>query len=269
VWHTIAYSDSTAAAQTNTSMPLLNDLGVVPSSLAGNAFLPSDFMLSWAMMMGLTVTRVRLDSGQLRVLGNPYLHPIIQAALPPTNPNICYYFKQPFKLPQREEIAAQRTNTTGVAERDTLLVGLHRDYQSWPGNNIWIVRATSTTATVANAWTNIGQPTMETTLPVGTYQHLWWDSQSTNGQCMRMVYPPTFGLRPGLPMMTAIGNRNPYDIYLGAFGAAGQFVNDVLPFMEVLANAADASYEMRWAIVRIMSNIGNMTPQGPLGLAGP
>lgn len=267
-WHTIAYSDSTSAAQTNSDMPFLSDLGIVPT-FNGHALLPGDFLLSAAMVLGLTVTRVRLDSGQLRVLGQPYLHPIIQAALPANNPNMVWYYKQPFRLPQREEIAVQRTNTTGVAERDTVILFLHKQYDPWPNGNIWIVRATSTTATVANAWTNIGQPTMETALPVGTYMLNWWDAQSTNGQALRWFFPLTSGLRPGLPMLTGIGNRNNYQIYEGVMGAAGPFVNDVLPFMEVLANGADNSFELRLAITRIAAGIGPMVPMGPLGLAGP
>lgn len=267
-WHTIAYTDSTSSAQTNSNQPFLSDLGVVPT-FNTHALLPGDFMLSAAMAMGLTVTRVRLDSGQLRVLGQPYIHPINQAALPANNPNLMWVFKQPFRLPQREEIAVQRTNTTAVAEQDTTLLWLHQSYTPWDPGNVWVVRATSTTATVANTWTNIGQPTMETALPVGTYSLHWWDAQSTNGQCLRWVFPPSFGLRPGMPMLTSIGNRNPYDLYLGAFGKAGEFVNDVLPFMEVLANGADASYELRLAIVRKASNIGSMVPMGPIGLAGP
>jgi hypothetical protein len=122
---------------------------------------------------------------------------------------------------------------------------------------------------VANAWTNIGQPTMETALPVGTYQMLFWDAQSTNGQCLRWFFPLTSGLRPGFAMLTSVANRNNYEWYEGVMGAAGPFVNDVLPFMEVLANGADASYELRIAITRIAAGIGPMTPMGPLGLAGP
>src|SRR5258708_1560391 len=98
MWHSIAYTDSTSAAQTNSDMPFLADLGVVPT-FNNHALLPWDVRLSWALAMGLTVSRMRLDSGQLRVLGQNYIHPINQAALPANNPNIAYWFKQPFKLP--------------------------------------------------------------------------------------------------------------------------------------------------------------------------
>lgn len=265
-WHTIAYRSVQAGAVTNFDTPFQNDLGIVPT-FNGHALLPGDFLLSAAMLFGATLTRARLDSGQLRVLGQPYLHPVNASILPANNPNICWYFKQPFKLPQREEIALQSTDT--AADTFGAFLFLHKTYDPWPAGNIWIVRATSTTATVAGAWTNIGQPTMETALPVGTYMLDWWDAQSANMQALRWFFPLTSGLRPGLPGLTSITNRNNYEIYEGVMGAAGPFVNDVLPFLEVFANAADASFELRLAITRIAAGIGPMVPMGPLGLAGP
>jgi hypothetical protein len=265
-WHIVAYSATTPLNSVNADTAFVSDLGVVPT-FNGHALLPGDFMLSFAVAMGATLSRARLDSGQLRVLGQPYIHPINPAVLPTANPNVAWWFRQPFKLPQREEIAAQLSN--GAAEVETVILGLHKSYDPWPAGNVWIVRFTNTTATVANKWTNIGQPTMETALPVGTYSMLWSDLQSANGQAHRWVFPPTVGLRPGFLSQTSVSNRNPYDYYEGVLGTMGQYVNDVLPFIEVLCNGADASYEGRMAIVRVQSSIGSMNPMGPLGVAGP
>jgi len=264
-WHNIAYFATNAAAATNADTAFVSDLGVVPT-FNGHALLPDNFMLTAAQAMGASLLRARLDSGQLRVLGQPYLHPVIAAAVPGSNPNTVWYFRAPFQLPQREEIAAQLTNNAGAPENETVGIWLHKSFDSWGPQNIWIVRATSTTATVANKWTNIGQPTMETALPVGTYTLLWWDAQSTNGQFLRWVFPPTSRLRPGMGMLTSIQNRQNNEVYQGVLGAAGQFVNDVLPFMEVLANAADASFELRLAIQRSSSMIGAPPAMGLPGL---
>ena len=266
LFHVMAYSQLFGAAQTNGDTTFVSDLGVVPT-FNNHALLPWSGRLVFAAAMGATLSRARFDSGQLRVLGNMHIFPIIPAAIPGTNPNVDWMVKQPVQLPQREEIAVQLTNT--AAEQDTVVVGVSQQVDPWPSGNIWIVRATSTTATVANKWTNIGQPTMETALPVGTYSILWSDAQSANGQAHRYIFPPAGGPRPGFLSLTSITNRNPPEYYMGWLGNLGYFVNDVLPFIEILANAADAAFEFRWAVVRTQASIGSMVGTGPLGIAGP
>jgi hypothetical protein len=193
--------------------------------------------------MGALLTRARFDSGNIRYYGNPYIRPINNAAIPGTNPNLMMLWDNPFVLPGREEIACQLSNSSGVAERETVGIFLLDSYQAAPAGPFWAVRFTGTTAVVANAW-SIEPFVLETALPSGSYWMVHMDVQSANGQFARMFFDTQFW-RPGLTMLNSLGNRQ-VDIWRpGILGTMNQvpFVNDRLPALEILANAADAAFE--------------------------
>jgi hypothetical protein len=220
----------------------LTDSGVL--YITNNHFLfQKPMTLVAAYASGASMSRARLDSGNLRYYGNPYIRPFNPALLPGTNPNIMMLWDNPFTLPAREEIAAQLSNTAGAPEREYLLMWLLDSYQAPPAGPFWCVRFTGTTAVVANAW-SIEPFVLETALPSGSYWMVDQDCQSTNLIGSRMFFDTQFW-RPGTIGFNAIGNRD-VDVWRpGILGTmnVNPFVNDRLPALEILANGADAAFE--------------------------
>jgi hypothetical protein len=241
-WHTCVYTASNGAAATNADTPALADSGV--AYITNNHFLFQDRMtLVAAYASGAALSRARLDSNNVRYYGNPYVRPINQAALPGTNPNVMILWDNPFVLPPREEIAAQLSNTAGAPEREYLAMWLMLAYQPAPSGPFWAIRFTGTTAVVANTW-SIEPYVLETGLASGTYNMVDLDCQSTNLVLARMFFDRQF-YRPGVLGFNTLGNRA-VDIWRpGILGVMNEnpFVNDRLPALELLANAADAAFE--------------------------
>jgi hypothetical protein len=116
-------------------------------------------------------------------------------------------------------------------------------YQATQPGPFWAVRFTGTTAVVANAW-SIEPFVLETGLPSGSYWMIDMDIQSTNCIAGRMFFDTQFW-RPGVLGFNALGNRD-VDVWRpGILGTmnVNAFVNDRLPALEILANAADAAFE--------------------------
>jgi hypothetical protein len=241
-WHTCIYTASNGAGATNADTPALTDSGVL--FIINNHFLfQKPMTLVAAYASGASMSRARLDSGNLRYYGNPYIRPFNPALLPGSNPNMMLLWDNPMILPAREEIAAQLSNTAGAPEREYLALFLMSNYMPATPGPFWAVRYTGSTAVVANTWT-IEPFVLETALPSGTYDMIDLDTQSTNGIMARMFFDTQF-YRPGTLMFNAIGNR---DVDVWRPGILGKmnvqpFVNDRLPALEILANAADAAFE--------------------------
>lgn len=247
-YHLAAYTASNGAGVTNADTPALTDSGVL--FIINNHFLfqvPMALLAAYAS--GAAMSRARLDSGNIRYYGNPYIRPFNPSLLPGTNPNIMALWDNPFILPAREEVAAQLSNTAGAPEREYLAMWLMptndpvNGYKPAPPGPFWCIRFTGTTPVVANAW-SIEPYVLETALPSGTYWMIDQDCQSANGILSRMFFDTQFW-RPGTLMFNAIGNRD-IDIWRpGILGTMNvqPFVNDRLPALEILANAADAAFE--------------------------
>jgi len=250
-WHTAAYTASNAAGATNADTAALTDSGVLYITNSHFLFQRPMVLLAIAAM-GANLTKARLDSGNIRYYGQPYIRPFILAATPGSNYNLMALWDNPFALPPREEIAAQLSNSAGAPEQETVLLFLQvastaaqpgEGYTPAPAGPYWAVRFTGTTAVTANKWT-IEPFTLETGLPSGVYWMIHLDCQSTNIQAARMFFDTQFW-RPGMIGLSVLSSRHPDFWRPGMLGTmnSAPFVNDRLPALEILANGADASFE--------------------------
>jgi hypothetical protein len=221
-------------------------------TISNNHFrLVDNMQLVGAAAMSATLIRARLDSPTLRIVGNPYILPSNTGVTPVAESRMANLYRYPYPMPPREELAMQATANPGTTENFTGLVWLSLGAVPIPPGRVQWVRITSTTAAVANAWTNIAL-TFETSLPSGYYSVIGSRAWSTNGQAHRLIFPGQVW-RPGYLSKVAAGNQDPPPNYNGDFGELGRFVNDN-PFQcEVLCNGTDNSHNLYVGLVPVGS----------------
>lgn len=213
-------------------------------------FVPSiNVRLMWAAMMSATLNRVRVATPKTRVVTNPYIRPIIEAAVPPSNPAVANWLDAPFSLNALEEIQLLATSGLGTGnENFTGLALVGTGVQPVPQGDFYRLRFTSTTAAVANKWSQLSV-TWQDTLPAGQYSVVGLEHESAGGQACRLIFNGQ-QYRPGTLSVTALANRQ-HDIFYGhRVGVLGNFLQTAMPIPEVLCNSADASHEGYLEVVR-------------------
>lgn len=241
-FHCAAYTAAAAFGATNNDTPAVSDDILF---IQNNHLFPThDMYMVAAATMGPAITRSALKSPKLNQITPQYLRPPILSATPLTNPNVAWWFQDPFKLNGQEEISNVISNNAGAGtDRETTIV-LLRDTPSIepvPQGDYFVSRFTSTAVATANAWTTVAV-TFEQQIPIGTYEVWQAEMQSANIQAFRIIFDNQY-YRPGFLGLTALSNRNPDQFYQGVLGAWGRFKTFSLPRFQVLCNAADASFE--------------------------
>lgn len=230
----------------DTDVPAITD-GIL--AITNGHFIPwIDLHLFAAYGSAVTLTRVKLTSGTIRQVNPTYIRPINANLLPPSNPNIAWYRRSPFRVRAHEELQALATDSAAGPNNAYVGVWLEDNYQAPPQGDIYVVRYTSTTAAVAQAWTQLAI-TFETGLPVGTYTVVDCTHQAANGIFNRMVFDNQY-LRPGSLCISAVANRLPYVTDRGAYGVWGQFSTYSLPRIEHINNGTDNSHEGYMSVVK-------------------
>jgi len=246
MFHLGAYTLATFQNTANTDIPALQD-GILV--IQNNHFiLPRDMKLYLAAAMSASLTRARLNSGTIRQINPAYIRPTAVTLLPPTDPNVMDLRDNPMVLAGAEEIQLEATGTSTVNEVLTGLIAISPGITPMPQGNITTVRATSTTAAVANVWTPV-QLTFETGLPVGEYAVVGCDYVATNALAFRLTFDNQFW-RPGWQGMATTGLRPHYAQLWGGMGEWGRFTNYSLPRMEVLNNSTDSTHTFFLQVIK-------------------
>lgn len=239
MWHLADYTVALGTTA-NTDVPALSD--DVLTILNSHFVLRREMKLLRAAAMSATLTRVRFASPTMRFYGQPFVRPVILAANPPTNPNVADYTDRPFILPAGEEIAIEATSAIAMGtERFHALVWLQSQMQPWPPGNVYVIRGTSTTAAVANTWTTLTL-TMDTALPSGAFALVHSEVIGTGAIAHRWIFDEQVD-RPGFLSLTTETNRQYWEDYKSSqWGIMGRFINTAMPRLQVLADAATASW---------------------------
>lgn len=246
MWHCAAYTASLGNVS-NTDTPAISDGIMVIQN--GHLLPQYDMLLHYAAGSGPNTDRIRIVSPSNRQITLPFIRPFNGAALPATDPNVADYRSNPFKIEGLEELAIETTTNAVGPSRITVLVGIGDPLTPVPRGNVFTMRGTSTTAAVANAWTQ-ATVTWADSLPQGDYLCVGAHVFSTNQLGSRLTFENQY-LRPGGQGVTALGNRSHYMFDKGGLGQWGRFRSVRMPNLEVLANAADASHEIYMDLVRV------------------
>lgn len=213
-------------------------------------FVPqTDMMLFAAAAMEATPSRVRIVTASLRIPSTPWLRPLITGTTPPNMPVLPDYRANPLTLKALEEIQIWATSAIAMGnENFTSLLFVGDTITPAPQGNIVTMRGTSTTAAVANKWTQLTM-TWQDTLPFGTYTIVGLIHYSANAQACRLVINGQLW-RPGALSVTALGNYSHPMFLKGGLGAWGSFRSTAMPIPEVLSNSTDATHEVYLEFVR-------------------
>lgn len=245
-WHVSAFTASLGSVTNNDTAALADGIILVQN----NHLLPQvDADIVFAYASGATLGRARLNSPKIRQINPAYIRPINVALSPANNPNLMLLRPGQLRVRGLEELAAEITTTGAGPAQSYVVIGMRGAYVPVPQGDVFNFRATSATAVVANTWTSVPL-TFETLPPVGTYAVVGCEVQSATGVCYRLTFDGQY-YRPGLPCITALGNRALWDTYYGTLGVFGFFRTTNLPRLEVVCTSADAAQEVYLECVRV------------------
>ena len=223
-------------------IPTLNQI-VAVAVLAENAVAP----------------RARLVSPSLRVLSRIMLSPVnvtTAAAVIPASPQrVIDRRSSPLALVIGEQLNLEIIANPAVAQRQGGIVWLADGPIVELAGKIFTVRATSATAAVVGAWTNVAV-TFDEDLPRGRYQLVGMKALSSGMIAARAVFVGGQGWRPGV-----LGNTNVNDLESpifrhGGMGVFGEFEDIEPPTMDVHATTADATQEFYLDLIQLRAGPG-------------
>jgi hypothetical protein len=202
------------------------------------------------MVLNANAIQARLTSPSLRQITPPQLVFIEPSLVPRTDPNYVDMLYNPLLVRGGEELAMQATgNSTATTTITGLVWFMDRPDPIPPQGDQITVLGTSTTAAVANSWTQIPY-TLGDQLPTGLYALISSLVTSTNAQAHRWIMDNMFW-RPGMGSCSATTNRQPLWMQPGVLGVMGNFRNTSLPRLEVLCNGTDSTHTVYMRLKRI------------------
>jgi hypothetical protein len=247
MFHTLANFVSISTTADTDVTPVQDDIVLIQNS---HFVFQDPVSLIMAAAMSANISRVKLSTPKTRQITNPFLRPLIGAAIPPTNPNVADYRSNPFHLKGQEELSFLATSSIAMGNENLTIVSSYLvTPDPTPQGDIYTLRGTSTTAAVANKWTSLSV-TWADNLPQGQYAAVGLQVESTNAQAARLIFQNQF-YRPGALSVTGLQNRSHDMFRYGNSGVYGRFIQTAMPTVQVLANAADATHEVYLDLIRI------------------
>lgn len=247
--HLLAYSGSVATTA-DTQLTGLVDPVITRSQTSGLYILQQRLMLLAALGMSPTANRVKLSSPTLRQVNIPYMRPILAAQRPDERCGLAWFADQPFMLPALEELGPLFTSDVNPGpETAYFLAWIADSIQPIPAGPVITVRATSSSAATAGAWT-LMNITLEQSLPNGNYALVGTEHYSTTAIAHRWaLFNQVF--RPGMISQQTVGAQQDFRLTTRRLGLLGTFNNTTIPQAEVLCTAADASHTFYMQIIPI------------------
>jgi len=156
---------------------------------------------------------------------------------------------RPLTIKGTESLKFTGSQTSGGALAFTQVALLRDTYENAPPGDLITFRGTSTTAGVANTWTAL-TTTWQEDLPAGRYAVVGGRLEGAAGYCWRLRAHDC-RLRPGaFTVADAEQTQNPKFRY-GRLGKWCDFLNTVLPTVEVLGSTTTAVWTTYLDLVRM------------------
>ncbi len=249
-FHTVAYSESIANL-TNTDINAALD--EVLTRRNSHLIFTDQFNLLAVWAFGPSLARARFANAQLTQLGQNHIWPVEVSATVPDDPAVMDLRANPMILPQNEELTLEVTNTAvGPAEHGAIMwLGAADWNQNEPGYlDRFITRATAVvTAGTDTTWTALAEMTFERDLLNGVYAVMGANVIAANGLAFRLRFPDAINyrgkqLRPG-GLVQDSAALAPWPPQFSGFGEWGRFHTFSPPEIQVFADAAGGTYEIR------------------------
>lgn len=251
-FHLLAYEEALAAGAAN------SDLDAVPDSefsQRNSHFIFTEMYNALAFYyQAASATLARLNVPSINAIGRHQIYPFFRSATIPSDWRVQDFRSYPMPLPENEELAIEGSNNLACGtENSTAFLWIAPP--SWNMNlprglARLTVRATSSVAGVAQAWSSLGNLTFADNLRGGWYSIVGAALFDAGVLAARFVLakPAIYGgrkFRPGVISMEALGNT-PNPIGINGFGVLGRFHSFEPPQVEVYANATGASTQEWW-----------------------
>lgn len=246
-FHVLAFEEAIGTTA-DTDLDAINDDIITRQN---DHFFPSeDLQLIWASAMSATLNRAKIVTPSLRQVTPPFIRPIIPAATPATDDEAADYSAYPFRLSRLEEIAIEASSDIAMGTEQALaFLGVSTGMVPTPAGNIFTIRGTSTTASVALTWTTL-TTTWADTLPDGRYAVVGLEAIGATQAAARLIFEEQVW-RPGCLGATAVGNQSDSLFRKGRLGVWGAFNNYAFPQVQVLNTAAVSVHTVYMDIMRI------------------
>lgn len=247
MFHLLAYAAS--IAQTNfVDIAAISDQIITIQN--GHFLPPKNMRLLAAAFLSATANRARIVSPKIRqVTTSDLIRPVNVGALPVDRHKLADFRNNPFLIMGLEELEVDGLQTSAGNEDAAAFLWLTEGLVPPPAGDVYTFRGTSTTAAVANTWTDI-TVTWNDILPTGRYAVVGMECQATNQRAARLILPNQF-YRPGCLAIAAIGDKSDDMFMKGGLGKWGEFESTDMPRVQVFNNGTDNAHVVMLDLVRI------------------
>lgn len=183
-------------------------------------------------------SRAQVQSPSLRMLANLDVEPIVLAATLGTPPEQSTWPLTPIPVTPDEALNFAVLSDPAAAALHYGHILLADGPQQAVQGQLFTVRATATVAQNTVAWVN-GNLTFSQSLPAGRYAVVGMRARSTDAVAARLVFPEQMA-RPGVPVVNAIADLDPWHFRFGRMGVWGEFPHTNPPTLDVIGGAAAA-----------------------------
>jgi hypothetical protein len=198
--------------------------------------------------------RARLVSPSLRRKSNFMVAPLngqAGAAQEPDSPQAVVDLRvNPIPLIVGENLSVETLANPAAVQDQSMLVWLSDKAITPVTGNIFTVRATSATAAVANAWTNV-PIAFDEDLPRGRYQVVGLRPESAGMVAARCVFVGGQGWRPGALGCDLVGDIQDPMFRNGNLGVWGEFEDTDPCTVDVLSISADATQVFYFDLIQV------------------
>lgn len=211
------------------------------------------FSLAAVYGSSTTLTRARFGNAGLQQRGIPHIWPLGRTDTVPSRPRIMDMTDRPLTLPQNEELTIEATtDAVGPVAANFVLWLVKPDWHRNFPAHLERLSVRATVVIVAGSettWTAEAEPTFERDPLNGVYAVVGAQLIAANAIAFRLRFPdqlPVDGkqLRPGTLVTNAVGEF-PHEYDQGGWGEWGRFHTFSPPTVQVFADAAGGTYELR------------------------
>jgi hypothetical protein len=211
--------------------------------------LPAEAKIKLGYGGGVGMSRLKINTPQLRLLGLPYIQPINITLAVPSPPNIYLPGENGPTIPRSDALSVQSTNVDAAAQFHLGLMWFDMTPEALPSGQEYHLRFTAAITQVAGSWVN-GTLTPDSTLPAGIYAITGMQAFGTNLAAARLVMPGG-GWRPGCLAANSASGVTRREFVDGYMGVYGYFDSINIPNLDVLGIGAGATQEVYLDCIRV------------------
>lgn len=237
--HTLAFSGVKTDSTANEAAPAVTDAGWSIQQ-TNRIQAPKNLRVLWATIMNDTITRARINAPSLRNLGLPEIYPVTVSDDPATSPLIADWISYGPQVKANENFGIDSSNGASTVDRVHSLLTVTDGLLPVPSGPKLTIFGTSTQTLVLDAWTT-GTITLDQDLPPGQYACVGFQVVCNDAYGARLVFSGQQNWRPGCACPMAVGQVDQRELFRhGRFGELGRFMNNLIPQLDIIGNAAGA-----------------------------